>query len=89
MPLPTMATPLSRNGASALPTEMWTAGSRSRCSDSITTGIFASGSMIRNGTNTPWSKPRSEFSSISMPAAAMRRLTSAAIAGAPGAGYFS
>jgi hypothetical protein len=45
--------------------------------------------MIRNGTNTPWSKTRSEFSPTFNPAAAMRRLTSAAISGAPEAGYLS
>ena len=43
MPLPTMAIPWSRNGANALPIAIWAAGSRSRCSDNMTTGICASG----------------------------------------------
>ena len=78
MPLPTMTTPSSRSGASALPRAMWRAGSRSRWIDSITTGISAFGSTIRKGTKTPWSKPRVAFSPTARPAASSSRLTSAA-----------
>ena len=86
MPLPTIATPWSRNGSSALPRAMWKAGSRSLRKDSMTTGISAFGSTIRNGTNTPWSKPRAPSVATGSPAFSISALTFAATSGAPGAG---
>ena len=87
IPEPTISTPSSRNGASARPAAMWSAGSKPRSTDISTTGIVASGKATFKGMKTPWSNPRSGSSSTGTPAAPSSAAARTASSGAAGVSY--
>ena len=86
-PDPIISTFSSRNAASARPSRTWWAGSSWDWIPTCRTGYSAAGYISDNGTQAPWSSPRSRSIVLGNPASASSAAALSAKAGAPGGSY--
>ena len=85
LPLPTMSTPRSRNGASRAPRSKWESKSLSALIESWTTGMSAFGNACTRTDQVPWSMPQLSWSRPTCFGFTISA-TSSASSGLPGAG---